>query len=503
MAAMHEIVPFIVILIICIQVFFFCKNFRRMSEFSKIFSLDTTWRLHKNVDGFVDGIDGGGNKIFCNIVDSINKYLGNSAGSVIDFGLLKDAVDRHCDSVEDDIAVLTPTPLYWGLAGTMLGVIIGLLDLIGSDAISVLMEVTGGSLGSASSDVAGGVTSLLSGVAWAMVASICGILLTTFSSLLFKKRKLQEEAGKNAFLAWMQSELLPALPSDTSEALQNLVRNLNKFNNTFAQNISDLGEALREVNGAYAIQAEIIKAVHDMDVMGQAKANVMVLRELEKCTDKLEAFNDYLDSIEGYTDAIHRFETLFNNEAGRVKVLEEIRNFFRQYKGSISKTTADADNALKSALSSIKESTSSNVNDLNKIFAAQSEEFKRVLQDEKETFEQLAKEMRVQFSSELSQMPKLNRQLEEISAIPKHLESLIGKIEKSNEKLVQEISKSVRLSSPANGSVGQLPMEEGIGSGSETSSLPYWMKLTGWGAVVIIALTGVIGVVIYFYDRFM
>ena len=56
--------------------------------------------------------------------------------------------------------------------------------------------------------------------------------------------KLNEEDGKNSFFAWMQSELLPELPSDTSEALNNLVRNLNKFNNTFAQNTSNLGNTL-------------------------------------------------------------------------------------------------------------------------------------------------------------------------------------------------------------------------------------------------------------------
>ena len=108
---------------------------------------------------------------------------------------------------------------------------------------------------------------LLTGVAWAMIASICGIGLTTANSLKFKKCKLQEESGKNEFLAWMQSKLLPELPSDTSDALNKLVKNLNRFNNTFKQNTSDLGETLSKVNESYKIQADIIQAVHDMDVM--------------------------------------------------------------------------------------------------------------------------------------------------------------------------------------------------------------------------------------------
>ena len=201
-------------------------------------------------------IYGDGNKIFIGIITSINKYLGNNSGSVIDFGLLKDAVDRHCDSVENDIATQTPIPLYWGLAGTMAGVIMGLWDLLQSNAIMTLMSSGGGVIDNASQSAASGINSLLSGVAWAMLASICGILLTTVNSLLFKRCKLNEEDGKNSFFAWMQSELLPELPSDTSEALNNLVRNLNKFNNTFAQNTSNLGNTLNAVNQSYAIQAD-------------------------------------------------------------------------------------------------------------------------------------------------------------------------------------------------------------------------------------------------------
>ena len=148
---------------------------------------------------------------------SINKYLGNNKGSIIDFQLLKDAVDRHCDSVEDDINVQTPVPLYCGLAGTMLGVIIGLASLLFTNSIYSLM--TGSTTGATASGAATGVSDLLSGVALAMIASVCGIGLTTCNSLLFKKYKLEQEKGKNTFLAWMQSKLLPELPSDTSPPL--------------------------------------------------------------------------------------------------------------------------------------------------------------------------------------------------------------------------------------------------------------------------------------------
>ncbi len=497
---MHDIVPIIIIAIICIQIFFFVKNLLRMNQFSKIFSNETSWRLRRNAETrLVDGVNGEGNSIFDSIKNSINKYLGNNSGSVIDFGLLKDAVDRHCDSVENDIATQTPIPLYWGLAGTMAGVIIGLTDLLRSDAIRILMGSSGGVIDEASNNAALGIDALLSGVAWAMLASIIGILLTTANSLLFKSCKLKEENGKNSFLAWMQSELLPELPSDTSEALNNLVKNLNRFNNTFKENSSNLGNALNAVNQSYAIQADIIKAVHDMDVMKMAKANVRVLQELKECTDKLEAFNSYLDDIEGYTNAIHKFETQFGEQAERLHVLEEIRDFFRRHKSEIAKTTADADKTLQDSLSHIKESTSENVNEMQKRFIEQSEHFKKILEDEKEAFEKFMTQLNAQFSSQMSHMPHIAKQLEDISAIPARLDKLIEKVEKSNSKLAADIVVALKQSRQ---STNVIPISDGTGGTVISgSSMPSWMKWTGVSALVIIAGACIFNVVVYFFPK--
>ena len=498
---MHDIVPFIILAIICTQVFFFIKNLMRMGQFSKIFSEESSWRLRRNTEtSLVDGVYGSGNSIFESIKNSINKYLGNNSGSVIDFGLLKDAIDRHCDSVENDIATQTPIPLYWGLAGTMAGVILGLWDLLDSNAILTLMGSGAGQNDANTQDAAKGIDALLSGVAWAMGASICGIILTTINSILFKQCKLKEENGKNSFLAWMQSELLPELPSDTSEALNNLVKNLNKFNNTFAQNTSNLGDALNAVNQSYAIQADIIKAVHEMDVMKMAKANVRVLQELKECTDKLEVFNEYLSDIEGYTDAIHRFEAQFGEQANRLHILEEIRDFFNRHKSEIARTTADADRTLQESLQNIKDSTSENVDELHSRFVEQSEQFKTILRQEKESFEEFMTQMKAQFSAQISHMPQMAKQLEEISAIPVRLDKLIDKVEKSNSKLASDISFALKQnlqSAKVNAQFGNA-IEGQTLSGT---SLPNWVTWTGLSALIIIAIACVFNVVIFFLPK--
>ena len=479
---MSLLVLIIVAFIIALQIFFFVKNVLRMRDYKKIFAEENSWGIAHNPEtNFVSGIYGRGNNVFESIKDSINKYLENNSGSVIDFSLLKDAVDRHCDSVENDINTLTPTPLYCGLAGTMAGVIVGLGSLITTGSITDLLSSGSGNFGTA----AEGVNDLLSGVAWAMLASIMGILLTTIASLLFKRYKLQGESGKNTFLAWLQAKLLPELPSDTSDALNRLVKNLNKFNNTFAENTSSLRGALREVNESYRIQGDVIKAVHDMDVMKMAKATVRVLEELKECTDKLEQFNEYLDDIHGYTDAIHTFTTQFEQEANRLHVLEEIQQYFMRHKAEIAKDSADVDIALRDALRTLKETANTNANELNSTLVQQAEEFKRIIADERESFENLNAELRTMFSAELNQIPMLQKQLAEIAGIPGKLDRLIDRMECSNSALASSV----------NGTMARTAKELTAASFHDEAS-PYatpqvlsgWMKWTIVVSVILIAL---------------
>ena len=479
---MSLLVPIIVAFIIALQIFFFVKNVLRMRDYKKIFAEENSWGIAHNPEtNFVSGIYGRGNNVFESIKESINKYLENNSGSVIDFSLLKDAVDRHCDSVENDINTLTPTPLYCGLAGTMAGVIVGLSSLITTGSITDLLSSGSGNFGTA----AEGVNDLLSGVAWAMLASIMGIMLTTIASLLFKRYKLQGESGKNTFLAWLQAKLLPELPSDTSDALNRLVKNLNKFNNTFAENTSSLRGALREVNESYRIQGDVIKAVHDMDVMKMAKANVRVLEELKECTDKLEQFNKYLDDIHGYTDAIHTFTTQFEQEANRLHVLEEIQQFFMRHKAEIAKDSADVDVALRNALRTLKETASSNTSELNSTLVQQAEEFKRIIADERESFERLNTELRVQFGAELNQIPMLQKQLVEIAGIPGKLDKLIDRMERSNSSLASQVSSTMTQTVKELTSVS---FRGEFSPYSVQSILPRWMKWIVVVSVILIAL---------------
>lgn len=458
-----------------------------MNEYSSIFDEPDSWGIEFNsATHFVSGISGEGNDVFTSIKTSINKYLGNNSGSVIDFQLLKDAVDRHCDSVENDVNTLTPIPLYCGLAGTMAGVIVGLSSLLSTGSITALLSSGSSDFGMAAT----GVNDLLSGVAWAMFASICGIIFTTLSSILFKARKIKGEAGKNTFLAWLQAKLLPELPSDTSDALNRLVKNLNSFNKTFADNTTQLRGALRDVNDSYRIQGDIIKAVHDMDVMKMAKANVKVLEELKECTDKLEQFNQYLNDIHGYTNAIHTFTTQFERESYRLHVLEEIKEFFERHKGEIAKDTADCDTALQEALATLRDSASTNTIELNKTLTEQAEAFKQIIREERDSFVALSNDLNTKFETELGQIPMLQKRLSDISEIPAKLDVLISKMENSNAKLATSVATTMDKAAQKMMKVSASKSQGGsLGNSDNIGGFSKWMRWTILFSAIIVALT--------------
>lgn len=63
-------------------------------------------------------------KIFQSIVDAINNYLAKNQGAT-DYSTLKDITDRQCDAVEAQIDTTAPVPIYIGLCGTLIGIVLG------------------------------------------------------------------------------------------------------------------------------------------------------------------------------------------------------------------------------------------------------------------------------------------------------------------------------------------------------------------------------------------
>ena len=129
------------------------------------------------------------NKIFDNILFSANNYLIRNKGAASDFNLIKDIVERNINAVEEDINLSIGIPLYLGLMGTMIGIVIGLFNIPDMN-----IKLDGNSQDLILNQ---GITLLIGGVKIAMIASFVGLLLTIINSgWIFKGSRTLVEAKK-------------------------------------------------------------------------------------------------------------------------------------------------------------------------------------------------------------------------------------------------------------------------------------------------------------------
>lgn len=246
------------------------------------------------------------------IINSINNYLEKNKEAVTDFNLIRDIIDRNCDAVEEEIQTQIPIPLYFGLMGTMLGILIGVAALVVSGSLDNLLSTFTPSSGVIEGTPAweaekvafdktatSGVTALFGGVALAMVSSIVGILLTTVGSLQSKNIKARVDGKKHAFISWLQAELLPKISSDLSSALIKLGNDLSKFNSSFSSNAELLRGTITDVSRATVEQSQLLQSIEKLDIARIAKANINVYENLRNCTQEISSLAHDMQEIQG------------------------------------------------------------------------------------------------------------------------------------------------------------------------------------------------------------
>lgn len=420
----------VVLLVVYFQITKFYQNRKRIDLFSKIFA-GQDYDLDKDENDLVVGITGSGNEIFDDIKNSINGYLGGTQGTEVDFQLLKDSVDRHCDMIEDEINSQMPLPLYFGLAGTMTGAIIGLFALVFGGAIFQLMAGKGAIGYGAASNI----NDLLWGVAIAMVASAIGIILTSYNTIYFKEKKLQEETEKNKFLAWMQSCVLSAVPSGISQQMKALATQLATFNRNFKSNTDSINTTLSRAKEVYQSQADVIEQYKAIDLAEIATGVSSIMRRLRSSTESLDNFTQYLNTVHEYYEEMQVFVEKLDHETERINILQDIQKFFNSHKAVIAEETSDAHKNIQESIKAIQESTEQQVNETYTALTEQSQKLKDAINENNEQFRSLCQDMRIKFKEQMDEMPAIAQNLKKLEEIPSKFEAAVAKITQSQEKL--------------------------------------------------------------------
>lgn len=474
MALHYLLVVLVILAIICVQIYIYLNTKKKIAAFKSIFPNSTSaysiveLEIPTNNEYEEEGEDSDNeeeynedeyeedayddfvnvsqikvntqNSTLNEICNALNMYLQKNKGAASDFHLMKDVVERYCDAEEEEISVQQPIPLYLGLMGTMIGIIVG----IGFIAMS----------GGLSSDsLMDNITSLMTCVAIAMAASLVGIFCTTLISWNSKSATTKVEADKNRFYSWLQTELLPVLSGNAVNALYLLQQNLTTFNQTFQSNIVGLDKALAKVVESSREQTELISLIKDIDIKRVAQANITVLKELKSCTGEITTFNQYLHNVSGYLSAVNELNGNINEHLNRTHAIEKMGVFFEQEINQvqereqyINQVVANVDNVLRRTFESLEESTKERMRTLQNSSVAEFDALLKHYAEQKEEFEKLLHEQRKELAARSEETISLMKEIKNLADI-KLVMSQVLEATKNQTNAIDRLANSLRLQS--------------------------------------------------------
>lgn len=309
------------------------------------------------------------NPIFTNILFSVNNYLIRNRGASSDFNLIKDIVERNVDAVEEDINLSISVPLYLGLMGTMLGIVIGLFSM---PDMSVVVDAQANNL-----LLNDGISSLIGGVKIAMIASFTGLALTIINSGgSFKGSRTLVEARKNEFYTFVQVELLPIINQGLAATLESLQRNLMKFNGEFTDNLKNLSGIFASNTKTVLAQRDLLDSIDKMKVSEMTQYNLTVLQQLEQSVKQFEKFNGSMMNVNAFVinserivdrtnqllERTDNFKTIADNLSSKLDQSQQIINFMtghlenlEQHKAFTANTVADVGHAISGSFKDLEQ----------------------------------------------------------------------------------------------------------------------------------------------------
>ncbi|UYZ61946.1 hypothetical protein [Hymenobacter weizhouensis] len=254
---------------------------------------------------------------FEHILRDTNDYLRHNKGAAADFNILKDISERQSEVLDNEVQANVATPLYLGLLGTFLGVILGLVGIARN--------------GVSSDDDA--LTPFLTGVLIAMTGSFVGLLLTLLGNGLVRQARHHLDRLQNQYYTFLQARLLPVLHADMASSLTNLKSVLDAFNQQFVGQIELFNPLLDKVTQNIRVQSDFLERLDTIGYDKMAAANIAVFEKVRESAELFAAFTGYQQKLNDMlANGYHSAEAV-NSILDRLRGFEKGINDLGQYIG--------------------------------------------------------------------------------------------------------------------------------------------------------------------------
>jgi len=241
-------------------------------------------------------------------ISQVNNFLLKNKGLIGDFETLKELVDRNADAAEEEINHLLPLPIYLGIGGSLLAIIIAFFTL------STLSDLSAEYL-----------DTLFLVLKIAFLSSFTGLLLTLIAwGFPYRSARVFNKLQKKRFYDFINQEMDQQLSHNISSSIYALQSNLNSFNTSFTQNIGGFHQIINEVKNAFDQQVELMRDFKSLDLMELSEYNVKIMQEIRSSTREFEKFNSYLQQTNSMVDSIGELNKNLSQQFEKSDVLQQI-----------------------------------------------------------------------------------------------------------------------------------------------------------------------------------
>lgn len=233
------------------------------------------------------------NRAFDEVIYETDSYLCKNVGTSADFSILQDICERKLETLETQITNSINIPLYLGLVGTFVGIILGLFGVMPN--LGELFE--NGNMDP--------LRNLLMGVAIAMSASLAGLGMMIHSSVLYRKAVSSCGRYKNAYYDFLRRELMPTLSNSMASSLNALKRVLGEFVGKFGHNLDAYVDSAELLNDNIEKQHSLLVEVNKMKKKEIAAEMAKMFESLRESSESLNIFRSYQDRLNETVDQVN------------------------------------------------------------------------------------------------------------------------------------------------------------------------------------------------------
>lgn len=329
---------------------------------------------------------------FERILESTNDYLSQNSDSVADFHIMQDIAERVSETAESAAAGNASLPLYIGLMGTFIGVIVGLLNFV---AFQASLDDPG-----AFTDP-GHLRHFVGGVLIAMAGSLCGLLLSVLARAgLLHRAQLKNSRLRQAYFTLLQTKLLPVVGHDLSSALKTLGQNLLHFNSDFSANLTTFGEATGTAVKSLNQQRELIDILKSTEILKVIEANADMLRNGEAISRVLREVATETEALQDKLKLTGQLTDKFNALLDRFGIFEQNVNLLGEKLAVDNTVVARTVELIEAQLKTLRNSTdvvrqyaAEKDGDIKRLFDSQRAELGRVAESVKQDLDALSSQI--------------------------------------------------------------------------------------------------------------